>query len=132
MEINRTSRGEVKVSGKVTLAGTLDLSNLSGLTLGETITLIENTGDATPTSGYFSEILISGSTYYVSSINSIYVMTVSGTCYALNYAANVDGGSVDNDVTLTVVPEPSTWAYLFTGLGLLIRFQKYRNNKKPA
>ncbi|XHR29812.1 MAG: autotransporter-associated beta strand repeat-containing protein [Chthoniobacteraceae bacterium] len=112
-----TSYDQVKVSGNVSLAGTLDLSALSGLTLGETITLIENTGSGT-TTGYFSTIITSGSTYTVTS-GSTYTFYVGTTEYEINYAANTDLGSVANDVTLTVVPEPGTWAMVVAGIGML-------------
>ncbi|XHR26729.1 MAG: beta strand repeat-containing protein [Chthoniobacteraceae bacterium] len=110
-----TSYDQVKVSGGVTLAGTLDLTALSGLTLGTRITLIDNTGSGT-TKGYFATIITSGSTYTITS-NSNYTLTVSGTEYLLSYTSDADGDGYNNDVTLTVVPEPSTWALLLGGLG---------------
>ncbi len=124
-----SSYDQLKVAGSVTLAGTLDLTTLSELTLGETITLIENTGNGT-TTGYFSTIITSGSTYTVSTSGSTYTFTVGTTEYEINYAANTDSGSTYNDVSLTVVPEPGTWTLLVGGLGLLLGCQRLRQHKE--
>jgi len=118
------SYDQVKVSGNVSLDGTLDLTKLSGLTLGETITLIDNTGSGT-TTGYFSTILTSGSTYTVTS-NSDYTFISGTTEYLLRFSANADSGSSFNDVTLTVVPEPGTWAMVLGGIGMLAFGQRLR------
>ena len=45
----------------------------------------------------------------------------AGDTFLVNYAANSDGGSLPNDMTLTVLtvaPEPSTWAMMGVGAGL--------------
>ncbi len=118
------SYDQVKVSGNVTLDGTLDLTSLSGLTMGETITLIDNTGSGT-TTGYFSTILTSGSTYTVTS-NSNYTFTSGTTEYLLSFSSKTDGDANYNDVTLSVVPEPSTWAMLVGGVGMLAFGQRLR------
>jgi len=119
------SYDQVKVSGNITLDGTLDLTTLSGLTLGETITLIDNTGSGT-TLGYFSTILTSGSTYTVTS-NADYTFTSGTTEYLLSYNTfSATSGVNFNDVTLTVVPEPSTWAMLIGGIGMLAFGQRLR------
>jgi hypothetical protein len=117
---------QIKVNGNVTLAGTLDLSKLSGLTLGSTIALIDNTGTNTTTGGFFTTIVTSGSTYTISASTGSYTFNVGGTDYSLNYASNADGGALNNDVTLSVVPEPSVWAMLLGGIGSLISIQRLR------
>ncbi|XHR30550.1 MAG: beta strand repeat-containing protein [Chthoniobacteraceae bacterium] len=111
------SYDQVQVSGNVTLAGTLDLSTLSGLTLGNTVVLIDNTGSGT-TSGYFATLITSSSTYTLTS-NSNYTFTVAGTEYLLSYSSDAGSDGNSNDVTLTVVPEPGTWAILVGGIGML-------------
>jgi len=124
------SYDQVKVSGNVSLDGTLDLSTLTGLTLGSTITLVDNTGNGT-TTGYFSTILTSDSSYTVTS-NSDYTFTSGTTEYLLSFSANSDGGASFNDVTLTVVPEPSTWAILVGGIGMLAFVQSLRRRSPSS
>jgi fibronectin-binding autotransporter adhesin len=130
MEVSGTQAGtsfsQIKVSGNVTLAGALELSTLSGLTMGSPITLVDNTGTTTTTSGYFTTIITSGSTYAISGSTSSYTITVNGTDYLLNYAANADDDGVYNDVTLSVIPEPGVWAMLLGGLGSLVSIQRLR------
>ncbi|XHR27946.1 MAG: beta strand repeat-containing protein [Chthoniobacteraceae bacterium] len=118
------SYDQVKVSGNVSLDGALDLSALSGLTLGDKITLIDNTGTGT-TTGYFSTIITNGSTYTLSS-NSDFTFTAGATEYLLSFSSNADGDSSYNDVTLTVVPEPGTWVMLVGGIGMLAFGQRLR------
>ncbi len=118
---------QIKVGGNVSLNGTLDLTSLSGLTLGATIVLIDNTGSGT-TTGYFSTILTSGSTYTLSSNNDT-TFTVAGTEYLLSYQASSEGDGHNNDVTLTVVPEPSTWAMIVGGVGMLGFAQRLRRRQ---
>jgi len=132
MEVAGDSAGstydQIKVSGILTLAGTLDLSTLGGLTAGEQITLIDNISGSS-TKGYFSTIITSGSTYYVTGSSGTYSFFVSQTEYQLNYAANADGDGMNNDVTLAMVsavPEPSTWATLVGGMGLLAGLRRLR------
>ncbi len=120
-----TTYDQIKVSGNVSIAGTLNLSDLSGLTLGSTITLIDNAGSGT-TTGYFSTIITSGSTYSVTS-NSDYTFTVGSTEYLLSYnTSSSASGANFNDVTLTVVPEPGSWAMLISGIGMLAFGQRLR------
>ncbi len=120
------SYDQVKVSRNVSLNGTLDLKELSGLTLGNTITLIDNTGSGT-TTGYFSEIITSGSTYTVTTSGSTFTFSVGGTEYLINYKAKSENDGLYNDVSLTVVPEPSTWAMIIGGICMLGITRRLRN-----
>ncbi len=130
-EVSGTGAGisydQVKVMGSVSLDGTLDLSTLSGLNLGDTITLIDNTGTGA-TSGYFSTILAGGTTYTLTS-NANYKFIFGSTEYLLSFSSNADGDANSNDVTLTVVPEPNTWAMLVGGVGMLAFGQCLRRRR---
>ncbi|XHR27122.1 MAG: autotransporter-associated beta strand repeat-containing protein [Chthoniobacteraceae bacterium] len=121
------SYDQVKVSGNVSLAGTLDLTTLSGLTQGSPITLIDNTGNGT-TSEYFSTILTSDSIYTLTS-NADYTFSVGGVEYLLSYKSSSERDGINNDVTLTVVPEPGTWAMLLGGIGMLGFTQRLRRRR---
>ncbi|MDD5262803.1 MAG: autotransporter-associated beta strand repeat-containing protein [Methylacidiphilales bacterium] len=131
-EVTGTTAGltydQVKVSQNVSLAGTLDLRTLSGLTLvGTTITLIDNIDNGS-TTGYFETILTSGSTFTLSS-DANYKFSVDGADYLLSFKGNSEGDSIFNDVTLTLVPEPATWAMFVGGLGMLAFGQRLRRKQ---
>jgi hypothetical protein len=100
---------ELKVAGSVTLGGDAQIS-LSGYTpaVGDTFYAILNDGTDAVT-GTFSNAVSN-------------VITSGGWEYTVNYAANGDGGSVGNDVSLTAlaaVPEASTGVALASGLLML-------------
>jgi len=124
------SYDQVQVSGNVSLAGTLDLSTLSGLTLGDSITLLDNKGSGS-TSGYFATIITSGSTFTVSSSFN-YTFTTNGTEYLLSYTSSTEGDGYNNDVILSVIPEPSTWAMLLGGIGMLAFGQRVRRRQSSG
>ena len=109
----------------------LNSGSILSLTLGTTLaanttlTLIDNESTSA-ISGKFTEVLISGSTYDVSTSDTF---TYNGQQYALSYTAKSDADGIANDLTLTVVPEPSTWAMMVGGLGLLVFGQKFRKRQ---
>jgi len=132
LEVAGTAAGEydqLKVSGNVSLAGTLDLTGLKGLSVGDSITLIDNIGTGTLTSGYFSTILVTGSTLRISTATGSYMFTTGATEYLLNYGADSGKDGQFNDVTLTVVPEPGSWVMLVGGIGMLAFGQRLRRGK---
>ncbi len=134
MEVSGSTAGSfdtIKVSGNVILAGALDLTSLSGLTVGSSITLIDNIGTSSITQGYFASILTSGSTYTITDSGSSYIFSLNGTEYVLNYASNADGDGIYNDVTLSAIPEPSTWAMILGGMSLLLGMQRRRSSAQP-
>ncbi len=112
----------IEVGGLVTLNGTLDLTTLTGLTrIGDQVTLILNSGDV-GVSGSFSSVYVNGELQTVA--NSSF--TYAGIEYQIYYNMNSDSGALANDVTLAVIPEPSTWAIIIGGMGMLIGFQRTR------
>lgn len=99
---------QVDVTGALTLEGcNLKLNILSAPTLGERFLLVLNDG-MDPVQGAFAQ----GATVSASLGGQIYL-------FAIDYAANGDGGAIGNDIALTAVsvPEPSPWAWC--GVGLL-------------
>ena len=111
----------VDVTGAVNLGGgNLVLSLLSAATLGQTFDLLHNDGSDLNI-GFFA----SGSTVTGTFNGGTYV-------FAINYTANNDGGSIGNDISLVTVavPEPSTWAFALSGVGLLGGYQYFRRNRR--
>ena len=97
----------LNVKGAIVLSGAdLILDLLSAPTRGESFDILTNDG-TDQIFGQFSE-------------GSQVTGTFDGRAYSfhIDYDFNADGGSVGNDIRLTVVPEPATW--LLMGLGGLI------------
>lgn len=113
------SYDQISVTGAVTLAGTLDLT-LGSITNGNVFTLIEKAGTSALISGTFGSVTVSGSAVTLSSSNTF---IVGNQTYDLSYA-----GGDGNDLTLSVlaVPEPSTWAMLVGGIGMLALGRRLR------
>jgi len=60
-----------------------------------------------------------------------YVLDVYGLASSTDGTHYETGGSINNyGATFTVVPEPSTWAMMLGGLGMLVCFQRLR--RKPV
>ena len=89
------------------------VSNRTGLSVGQTFYLVLDSG-ITPVVGTFGNALQGGT-----------IMDSDGDTFTVSYLANGDGGTLGNDVSLTVaslaatVPEPSTWVLLGLGADLL-------------
>jgi hypothetical protein len=49
--------------------------------------------------------------------------------FTIHYDGNFDGGSIANDVYLTV-PEPNTWTMLAGGLGMALGLQRFRRRRQ--
>ncbi len=119
MQITGTTAGTfdlVKVSDSVSLSGTLALSGLDALTeLGATITLIQIDGTAVAkVIGQFTAVTASGTNVVLSNGSTTSTFTYND----VNYEVDYNGGD-GNDVTITVVPEPNSWALLIGALGFL-------------
>jgi autotransporter-associated beta strand protein len=105
----------------------LNLDLETTLALGDTIMLIDNQS-TTNIVDNFTSVIIGTHTYDVST-NNIFTDLSTGLEYKLSYTAAADGDGFTNDLTLTVIPEPSTWAMLVGGFGMLIGLQKLRRNQ---
>jgi len=97
---------------------TLNLTDSGSVTLGlgTYFTILENTNGATSTIGFF--IGRAGGS----------VFTLGANSYRIDYNGIAASGALigGNDVLLTVVPEPSTFAMLLVGFGMLMGFQRTR------
>jgi autotransporter-associated beta strand protein len=142
MDINGTTAGGydmLTITGSINLLSGGDLTlNLSSFTPGpgsEIIFLVDNTQGIGNTSGAFDNItlnlsggatgaLVSGNGAEGSRIN------INGTVYALTYTANYEGGANfgGNDIALAAVPEPSTWAMMVGGVGMLLSLQRRKRS----
>ena len=101
-----TIYSQLATSGVTTLAGNLNLNLTGTLVVGDKFFILDNTGAGT-TAGAFANV--TGSTF-----------TSGGDTFAINYADTFDT-TAGNDISLTVtaVPEPSTWVGALVFLGLL-------------
>lgn len=119
--IPTTLYDQLFLSGQLTLSGNLSINLLGGFTpaVGTVFTIIDDTG-STLTGGTFANAPA-----------GIWYSATAGT-FAVNYAANDDGGLLPNDVTLTylsAVPEPST-AMLLLGGGLAAGLTRMRGTRR--
>jgi len=120
-----SNHDEIVVSNGVSLSGNLTLT-LSDAFLAETSTgsssesiiLVDNTS-AVGISHAFDTIsyITTSGTYAVTGDT----FTVGSTQYRISYT-----GGDGNDLALTVVPEPGTWAMLVGGVGMLLGAQRMR------
>lgn len=117
---------QVRTAGPSTLLGSLAVRAVNGFafTLDQSFTILENTGGATLTLGAFTN-----------APTNLYT-NAAGETFFVNYAADVDGGPVANDVTLTyrgvtAVPEPNTCVLLGAGL-VLLGFSVRRRRARPG
>ncbi len=108
-------------SGNVTLGGSLDLSLLGSYVANpsDVFTLILD-GGASPVAGTFSNVTPIDATTGTITLGG-------GQQFLINYAANLDGGGVANDVTAMLVPEPGTCAVLLAGASLLMARRRRRS-----
>ena len=110
VDLNGTSAGisydQVKVTGAVNITGSnLVVRPAGSLNVGDKFFVLLN--DASDTiSGTFAQ----GAT-----------VTVGGDIFSVNYLDNGDGGTLGNDISLTLVavPEPGTWVGAALTLGIL-------------
>ena len=120
----------VTSSGSVVLQtdSILDLYFKDGLSLSlnDQFVLIDNQSDAI-ISGSFSSVLISGSSVAVDANN---IFTYNDQKFQLSYTGIANADNKTNDLVLTVVPEPSTWAMIVGGMGMLTFCNRLRRRSK--
>jgi autotransporter-associated beta strand protein len=126
VDLNSTTAGsgydQVNVTGTVSVTG----SNLvitaanSGLAVGNKFFIALNDG-TDPVTGPFAQ----GATVTASN---------NGDIFAINYLDNGDGGTIGNDISLTLVavPEPSTWMAAALTLGALAYGLRRRRSRRQA
>ncbi len=124
MQITGTAAGafdQVQVSDYVSLSGTLSLAGLDALqALGASITLIEIDGTAAAkVIGQFTAVSVSGTNVILNPSTTTATFEYDNVDYEIDY-----NGGDGNDVTLTVVPEPSVWILAASGLAFLRLIRK--------
>lgn len=105
----------INVEGDVSLAGLLDVEFLLSPLVGEQFALLINEGND-PVSGIFD------------GMPEGFRFSAAGSSVAmiLSYTANLDGGSIGNDIVLTAVPEPGAALLLAVGLVVGLGFGRRR------
>ena len=119
---------QIQVAGNLVLNATssqivLGSVKPAGLALGQRFFLILSSGSL-PVVGTF-EGLAQGAT----------ITDAAGDTYTISYTANGDGGTLGNDVALTVtgvVPEPSAWGMVGLGGAALLGWGSRRRRARPA
>ena len=88
----------------------------SGLTLGSKFFILEDSSNSANTYGTFANAI--GGTVITAANN--------GDTFLINYADNGDGGLIGNDIslTLTAIPEPSTYVVGVLSLAALLWNQR--------
>jgi autotransporter-associated beta strand protein len=102
----------------------------SGLESGLFQTLDINIGGT----DYTGTIYYSGTNDRFNGVANLGDVTANGQEFAVSYVGDASSNSTvgGNDLVLTAVPEPSTWAMMVGGIGILISFQRLRKNRAEA
>jgi autotransporter-associated beta strand protein len=120
----------VNVTGTVTLTGAhLGLSAVTGFAPveGDLFGLVIN--DSTDAVSGFFDSYFNGTTTVNGTLIEGSHLSFNGATFAITYAANLDAGSVGNDVALLAIPEPGTWATLIGGVAALLGMQRARRRR---
>jgi hypothetical protein len=125
-----TSNGydQIAATGAVSLSGDLQVHLLNTYTYNsaDVFNLILNSGNTANTTLALSAI--NGQSF---NADPSTVYTIDGQSFTLA-TVNADGGAVANDIALqaVAVPEPSTWAMMLGGAGMLVSYQRMRRSRK--
>lgn len=126
-------------SDRVSATGTVDLTgaDLNLLSIGTPAVndvfflLINDSTDAV--TGQFGSYSNNGGSTVTSTLTEGSTITIGSQPFKLTYAANFEGNSFTggNDIALQAqaVPEPSTWAMLLGGVGMLLSFQRWHRRR---
>jgi autotransporter-associated beta strand protein len=155
-----TANGAVTLNGSSTFSIRLGLSSagtdsdqlmanggVGSVSLnGANLQLTLNTANVNPPTSplpTFYDIIVGGaeSTGGTNVFNSVNGQSLAGSNtftygagwqFTIEYAATATGGTGGNEVVLemTAIPEPGTWAMLFSGVGMLIVWQHGRRRRK--
>jgi hypothetical protein len=125
-ELQAGSSDKLLVNGTVTL---LDVGDITGATL--SLSLLPNNGAFTSTPGtIFGLILNDGTDPVVGTFAQGNSISVGGHVFNISYNANLDSGTVGNDVALTyVVPEPGAAVMLLGGMATLVAIGRGRRRR---
>jgi hypothetical protein len=119
-----TNYDQLISSGAISLSGAnLMITPGSGLQVGDKFYILNNSGSST-NSGVFGNA--AGPTIFAAN---------NGDLFSINYFDNADGGSLPNDVSLTLTagPEPSTWgAAAWAAAVIGYQFSVIRRRKQAA
>ncbi len=129
--LNRFARDQTDAAGAV-IAQTGDLTIGSGVDLeidaanllnGANYFLFDLTGSGS-IAGKFATI----NDQSISLENGMDIVRLNGTEYAIGYNGDYDTNTIGtgNDVYLYAVPEPSTWAVILSGIGVLAFYRRAR------
>jgi hypothetical protein len=122
-----TNELNVGATPSITFSGTtltLDLLGSNALTNGSTFTLIDGT-----TGVDYLGLGSSPKTTITSGLNLVLSGTNSGLYSSSYLFVSGNGQDIEVEVRTAAVPEPSTWAMMLGGLGLLLFFQIRRRNR---
>jgi hypothetical protein len=106
---------------------TLNLQGASIIPANTSFVLIAGTGGTGTGLGQYSGITVSGPNNEISGLSLVFDVNGSPTnYYEPSYLFLVNNANGTDDIEVEVVPEPSAWALIVSGFGLLMLWQRVR------